>query len=80
MPDPQLLGPLGLTFGLIIAVGVLWRLATQYIADLRRRDERWQAKSDQDESKLAEQTKALSIIPKIAEAIERIERKVETLR
>lgn len=80
MPDPQLLGPLGLTFGLIIAVGVLWRLVGDYISELRTSRDRWRALAESYGPKFDDQTDKLDTLVTISDALERVERKVETLR
>jgi len=73
----QLLGPLALTVGLIIAVGVLWRLVVDYIADLRTARDRWRGLAEGYESKFDEQTEALRILPTVVAALERIERRLD---
>lgn len=77
MPNPELLGPLGLTIAALIVVGVLWKLVREYIAHLRTNGDGWRAVAESQATKLDEQTEALSILPSMAATLERIERRMD---
>jgi hypothetical protein len=81
---PGLLGPLGLLIGSLIVVMVLWRLVQDYITDLRTARDRWRDVHTTDFSMLDEQKDAIerltTAVEKLAEGIERIDRRTESLR
>jgi hypothetical protein len=78
MPWDQLLGPLALTVGLLIAVGVLWRLVGDYINELRTTGERWREQALSWEPEFEKQTEALKVLPAILATLERIERGMDS--
>jgi hypothetical protein len=78
MPWDQLLGPLALTVGALIAVGALWRLVGDYITELQTSRDRWRDLATSYESKFDEQTEALRILPALVNTLERIERRLES--
>jgi hypothetical protein len=82
MPEilKELLGPMGLLFGALIVVGVLWKLVLEYIKELQTSRDRWRDLASSYESKFDQQTEALRILPTIAAAIERLERQWESSR
>jgi hypothetical protein len=84
MPDPTavpgLLGPLGLLVGSLIVVVVLWRLVQEYIKELQTSRDRWRDLAVSYESKFDEQTEVLRLLPTIGATLERMDRRLETLR
>lgn len=68
----QLLGPLGLTVALVLAVGVLWRLVMSYIDFLKARIAQLEALLEASADGWREQTRAN------AELAETLKRKTRT--
>lgn len=78
MPWDQLLGPLALTAGSLIAVVALWKLVGDYITELRTSRDRWRDLAVSYESKFDQQTEALRVLPTVVSTLERIERRMES--
>lgn len=74
MPSEQLLGPLALTAGALIAVVALWRLVGDYIKELQSSRDRWHALASSYELKFDEQTEALRVLPTLVATLDRLER------
>jgi hypothetical protein len=77
---PGLLGPLGLLIGSLIVVMVLWRLVQDYIKELQTSRDRWRDLAVSYEAKFDEQTEVLRLLPTIGATLERMDRRLETLR
>lgn len=88
MPWDQLLGPLGLLAGSLMAVVVLWRMLTDrqkrdvgaqdaLIAELSASRDRWRSLAESYDGKFDQLIDTQRILPSMAATLERIERRLE---